>query len=369
MRILLMSANTGGGHNAAALALKAEFEKHGNQCEMRDALSFVSGLHSGLVSSGHTYLYRYFPQLFGIGYQFEERHPPRFIYDQIALGAKHFYSFLCQSSFDAIVCTHLFGNMLVTETRKRFSVSLPHYLVLTDYTVYPGAEMVDVQRYFIADERLRALFVDAGIAPDRLSVSGIPVRSDFLRQYDVAATRQSLHLPLNKQIVLLFSGSIGCGRLHRVAPKLESKLPENAHLVIICGHNKRMCEQLRDRCGPQTTILGFTDRIAEYMAVADLCISKPGGLSITEMLNLRLPMVLVLTVPGCESHNMAFFAKHNMAIATLNWDEALSQTAELLSDPSRLLSMRQNIEQFNYPGGAAIVVREVMKDCQLLGAK
>ena len=95
MRILLMSANTGGGHNAAALALKAEFEKHGNQCEMRDALSFVSGLHSGLVSSGHTYLYRYFPQLFGIGYQFEERHPPRFIYDQIALGAKHFYSFLC----------------------------------------------------------------------------------------------------------------------------------------------------------------------------------------------------------------------------------------------------------------------------------
>ena len=364
MRVLILSANTGGGHNSAADAIRAEFERQGVACETHDALSFVSEIHSDIVSSGHTYIYRYFPQLFGIGYRFEERHPPRFIYEQMALGAKRFTSFLEEHAFDAVVSTHIFGSMLVTEVRKRYGITIPHYVVITDYTMYPGTDMVDVERYFVGAEGLIPTYVQAGISANRLMASGIPIRSSFLKKYSKTEARKNLHLPERERIVLLFSGSVGCGRLHRIAPELERNLPSDAHLVIICGHNKRAYESLQNHCGSQTTVIGYTNRIAEFMAAADLCISKPGGLSITEMLVMQLPMVLMLSVPGCESRNQAFFEKSGIAVATQDWDEAFSETVRLLCNPDILSDMRHQMQQIGYPGGAKVIVDTVISDCK-----
>lgn len=360
MRVLLLSANTGGGHNSAATALQTQFEEKGVVCEMRDALSFVSEIHSDIISSGHTYIYRHFPQLFGIGYRFEERHPPRFIYEQMAMGAKRFVAFLNENPFDAVVSTHLFGSMLVTEARKRYALQIPHYVVITDYALYPGSDMVDVERYFIASPALVPIYQKAGISSERLVASGIPIRSSFTHICNKTEARQRLHLPEHGRIVLLISGSIGCGRLQRVAPELEKSLPSDTHLVIICGHNKRVYEQLLERCGPRSIIVGYTTRIAEYMAAADLCISKPGGLSITEMLVMELPMILMLSVPGCESRNMTFFESQRIAIGTEDWDHAISETARLLRDSDELAAMRCRMRQLGYPGGAPLIVRTVM---------
>ena len=363
MRVLMLSANTGGGHNSAATAVQMQFEAQGVECEIRDALSFVSDIHSDIVSSGHTYIYRYFPQLFGIGYRFEERHPPRFIYEQVAMGAKRFVAYLQENPVDAIVSTHLFGSMLVTEARKRFGVTVPHYAVITDYTLYPGTDMVDVQRFFIGAEGLMKNYIRAGIAAERLYVSGIPIRPSFMEQYDPQEVRRNLHLPERGRIVLLFSGSIGCGRLHRVEPELEKNLPSDATLVILCGHNARMYQQLKERCSAHTVVVGYTNRIAEYMAAADLCISKPGGLSITEMLAMKVPMVLMLSVPGCESRNMAFFEANDIAIGTNDWDEAIKATGELIRSPERLNKMKEQMMRVGYPGGASQIVRTVLDDC------
>lgn len=362
MRVLLLSANTGGGHNSAAAAVKAQFEKQNVQCVVCDALSFVSEIHSEIISTGHTYIYRHFPQLFGIGYRYEEKHPPRFLYEQTALGAKRFAAYLKENSFDAIVSTHLFGSMLTTEARKKYGVLLPHYLVITDYALYPGSDMVDVETYFLGAEELSTAYREVGITSERLLASGIPIRDSFSADYSKETVRHSLRLPTDGRIVLLFSGSIGCGKLNRVAPELEKALPADAHLVILCGHNKHVYEQLQEKCGPRTIVVGYTNRIAEYMAAADLCISKPGGLSITEMLVMRLPMILMLSVPGCESRNLSFFEEQRIAVGTDDWDVAVRETSRLIRDPDELAAMRERMQQLGYPGGASVIVSKVMGD-------
>ena len=369
MRVLMLSANTGGGHNSAAAAVRAEFEWRGVACDVKDALSFVSEMHSDIVSSGHTYLYRFFPQLFGVDYRFEERHPPRFIYEQMSLGAKRFAAYLRENPVDAVVCTHIFGNMLMTEVRKRYGVTIPHYVIVTDYALYPGTDMVDVKRYFIGAEGLIPTYVSAGIDEARLTVSGIPVRSSFTQTYDQCAMRRQLGLPEQGRVVLLSGGSIGCGRLHRVAPELEKSLPIDTTLVILCGHNTRMFHQLQERRSDRTVVVGYTDRVAEYMAAADLCITKPGGLSITEALSMQLPLVLMLTVPGCESRNMAFFELCKIAVSTTDWDEAIRATADLIQSPERLQMMRRNMSNIGYPGGAPLIVHTVLDDCSKNQAK
>ena len=362
MRILLLSCNTGGGHNSAAAAIRSHCEMRGIECDTRDALLFVSKLHSSVISKGHVFVYRYFPRLFGLGYRFEEKHPPRFLYNQMALGAKKFAAFLQENAYDAIVSTHLFGNMLVTEARKKYGVTVPHYAVITDYTVYPGADMVDAKRFFIAAEQLRSEYVEAGIANDRLVASGIPVTPGFVDAMDQKTARRNLGLPEDGKLVLLFSGSIGCGQLNRKAPELEKQLPEFTRLVIICGNNAGVYKQLCSSCGDQTTVVGFTDRVAEYMAAADLCVAKPGGLSTTEMWAIGLPMVLMLSVPGCETHNMKHFEDQGVAIGTDNWDEAIRMTAQLVRDDARVAEMRERLKNIAYPGGATVILDTVAAD-------
>ena len=107
MRVLILSANTGGGHNSVASALSEYFEKVGVTAETADTLKFISEKASDFISWGHSYVYRKLPRLFGLGYRFEERHSPRFIYEQCAKGADALASYLEENKYDAIVCVQL----------------------------------------------------------------------------------------------------------------------------------------------------------------------------------------------------------------------------------------------------------------------
>lgn len=362
MRLLVLSCNTGGGHNSAASAIRTHFMHRGIDCDVFDALAFVSKFHSWVFSKGHSFIYRHMPRLFGVGYRFEEKHPPRFLYRQMALGAKKIYDFLSENAYDAVVCTHIFGNMLMTEVRRKFGVTIPHYVVTTDYTIHPGTDMVDASRYFIAAESLRQLFLDVGIPDGRIIASGIPVSPDFIAVKDKAVARKRLGLSNSDKIILLFSGSIGCGKLNRIAAQLEGCLPQDCMLIVLCGHNERMHRRMRRRCGSRTIVLGYTDHVAEYMAAADLCIAKPGGLSTTEMLAMKLPMILLHTVPGCESRNLDFFRSRGVAIGTDRWTEAVQMTLDCIGDERRLAEMRDRLAAVDYPGGAKVVADVVLAD-------
>lgn len=362
MRILILSCNTGGGHNSAAAALRSCFLNHGVECDLHDALLFVSKPHSDVISNGHTYVYRYFPRLFGVGYRFEEKHPPRFLYEQMSLGAKKFTAFLKENAYDAVVCTHIFGNMLVTEARRKFGIDIPHFVVTTDYAMHPGTDMVDAQRYFVAAEQVCQQLIDAGVPSDRVMASGIPISSAYFHIPSKAVARRSLGLPASGKLVLLIGGSIGCGRLHKVAPKLVHRLPKDTSLVIICGHNEKIYKKLKMACIERTVVVGYTDRVAEYMAAADLCLTKPGGLSTTEAFAIGLPMVLMLSVPGCETRNMAFFEEQGVAVGTDNWDEAIRLTGQLIADDNRLSDMHNKLVALQYPGGAEVIVSAVLSD-------
>lgn len=362
MRILLLSCNTGGGHNSAAAAICAHLTERGIDYDMRDALLFVSKAHTEVLSKGHFFMYRHLPQLFGVGYRFEEKHPPRFLYQQMALGAKKFAAFLNENPFDAVICTHIFGNMLMTEVRRKYGVTTPHYVVTTDYAMHPGTDMVDAARYFVASEEICSELTAAGIPGNRVVASGIPVAPEFLKSTDKIELRRQLGLPEHGKLVLLSSGSIGCGKISRIAPELARELPKDCHLAVLCGHNQRMYKQLQSCINPRLTVVGYTNRVAEYMGAADLCIAKPGGLSTTEMLAIGLPMVLMLSVPGCETHNLQFFKNLDVAVGTDDWNEAVRLTLELINDDARLAEMRNRLREIGYPGGAAVIIDTVLRD-------
>ena len=122
MGILLLSANTGEGHNATARAIMEVYENRQIPCRMEDTLSFLSPGFSKFICDWHIRLYRYGPKLFDFGYRFAEvtANPDEFnpIYELLSLGAKKLRDWILEQDFDAIICSHAFAGVMVTEIRR-----------------------------------------------------------------------------------------------------------------------------------------------------------------------------------------------------------------------------------------------------------
>ena len=312
MRILLLSCNTGEGHNSTAKAIIEELEAESISCDMEDVLACLSPRISKFICNWHTRIYKYVPRLFDVGYRaFESTEadpddtPP--LYELLRLGTGKLMEIVSRKNYDAVICAHVFAGMMMTELRRKYDLTLPSFFVLTDYTRYPMTEQCVMDGYFIPHKDLIPDFAIAGLECEHLYSFGIPVRPVFYTRKAQAEARALLELPENGLVVMLMCGSMGCGPIKKIARNLAERLPENATVVAVCGNNEKLYESMTELSDPRLRILGFTRQVATYMDAADIIVTKPGGLSTTEASVKHLPMVLFNTIGGCESRNFDFF--------------------------------------------------------------
>lgn len=358
MRLLILSCNTGEGHNSAAKAIKDRFELMGSECDIKDALAFWSPEKSKLISKGHVFIYRRLPKLFGVSYRFEENHPPKdgedsLMYDLVIKGCEALYNFLLEEKYNAVICTHVFPSMMITELRRRYNYFLKTYFVATDYTCSPGVSQTSLDGYFIPHEKLIGEFAANGINRKNIIPTGIPVRECFYSHTDMKEAKRQLNLPENKNIVLLMCGSMGCGPIKELTEFLPEQMPENAMLIVICGNNARLYKSLVKLDQPENIrILGFTDKISLYMDSASLVLTKPGGLSTTEASAKALPMIFIDAVPGCETRNIDFFIKNGYADMRKGVLELCDLVCDYLEHPDKAIKISQALKN-GFHGNAA----------------
>lgn len=371
MRLLILSCNTGEGHNSAARALKECFEKQGHICEIKDALAFWSPEKSKLISKGHIFIYRKMPKLFGVSYRFEENHPPKngsesLMYELVIRGCEELDGYLSSADFDAVICTHVFSAMMMTELKKRRKCSLKSYFIATDYTCSPGVGQTSMDAYFIPHRALISEFVQNGIPQTRIVPSGIPVRSDFYQHTDKAEAKKALSLDKYGKAVLLMCGSMGCGPIKTLSEYLPQQLPSDAVLVVICGSNVKLYKSLTKHSQPENVrIVGFTKRMPLYMDAADLILTKPGGLSSTEAAVKALPMIFIDAVPGCETRNYEFFLKNGCADMPETEMQICDDVCDCLENPERLKEMSDTLNR-EFTGHAAVSICDyILKDVDL----
>ena len=364
MNILILTCNTGGGHNAVAAALTEEFRRRAADCTVLDGLSFISQKASKFVSRWHTRLYRHHPHLYKAGYMTAEEETSRAapksspVDRYLARGARRLYRYLQAQRFDAVVCVHVIPALMMTMLRRNGGAPMPFCFVATDYTCSPTVGSCTPDICVIPHEELAAEFIRCGVAADTLLPAGIPTRSVFSAPADRAAARQALELPAEGRHILLMSGSIGCGPMTELARQLDELLPEGDHATVLCGSNRQMLYALQMRSLLRVKAVGFTSRVAQYMDSADLLVSKPGGISITEAACKGVPMLLADLVGGCETRNQAFFAAHGWA-AACDTDTIADSALSLLADDARRHELAAN-QRRDFDGLAAARTAEAV---------
>lgn len=336
MRVLLLSANTGEGHNATARAIMEVYESRQIPCQMEDTLSFLSPGFSKFICDWHIRLYRYGPKLFDFGYRFAEvtADPDEFnpIYELLSLGAKKLRDWIAEQGFDAVICSHAFAGLMVTEIRRVWGLDIPCYFVATDYTCHPTVEQCQLDGYFIPTADQIGEFEAADIPVDRVHPYGIPVRQVFYRKEAKQEMREKLGLEQDCVYALLMGGSMGCGPIEKIAKNLVASVPENARIIVFCGNNPELLASMEKLQSPQLIAKGFTTNVDEYMDAADLIITKPGGLSSTEAANKALPMVFFNTIGACESRNFNYFLSKGYALGSTLELEVVDMALILMRD-------------------------------------
>ncbi len=358
MKTVILTCNTGGGHNSSANALKEVLEANGQECDIVNYLSFTNKAAEKIITDSHILLYRHAPRLFGFGYRFEEDHAPKFIYTRCAETADKLYSYLNEGGYDTVICVHVFAALAMTEIRKRYNPPIKQYFIATDYTCSPGVADMDVDKYFIP-LGCREEFAAKGVPNGRIFETGIPIAPQFYKKGDKIQARRALSLCEDGPIAVLMCGSMGAGPMNRLTRKISQNLPDNATLVVVCGSNKPLYNSLCRKALRCVKAVGFTDKMNSYLDAADLLISKPGGLSSTESFFKHIPLLCIDLVRGCETRNYEFFKKRGYCFCAENINELAVITPALLSNTETLEKMAKRIEEeFTY-NAAELIFSEI----------
>lgn len=363
MKVLILSCNTGEGHNAAGRAVKERLVYEGHEAVMLDYMQLASKRTAKLVGQTYVRIAKNLPWLFHFLYRIggmisSSRYKSPVYWANKGM-AKHLLYYLDVNDFDAIVMPHLFPAETLTYMKRHNMTDIPAIAVATDYTCIPFWEETECDYYVIPHADLAEEFAGRGVPREKLLPLGIPVGMAFSEKEKKREAKEKLKLPADKPMYLVMSGSMGFGKIHLFAFELARKLKDGEQIVIICGNNNKLRRTLRSEFwwNKSVHVVGFTEHVAVYMNACDVIYTKPGGLTSTEALVKNIPIVHTAPIPGCETRNRDFFTSRGMSVAAEHIRTQVAQGKTLVQNKALREGMAEAQRENAYPDAAKDIVR------------
>ncbi len=367
MRVLIATVTAGGGHLAAAAALDEAWRalRPDDVVDQVDIGKFFSPLHRKVVSDGYVELVNHAPELWGM--MFAKTDQPRMaramnrVRAMFPSGSRaKLGRYVKQFRPDVVLCTHYFPLETLNHLRRKRGGPRPMAVsVVTDFEAHALWMDSCVGLYCVAAEETKARLVARGAALAEVVVTGIPISAKFSAKLNPKAVRKALGLRDDLPVLLVPSGGFGMGPVGQILAELD-KVSRPFQTVVVTGRNAELRRELatQDRKHP-TQVLGFASNMHELMAVAELIITKPGGLTSSEALAMGKPLFILNPIPGQEAANSDFLLEHGAA-AKANRVEDLPYRIEQLLGSRKLADMARAARALGKPQAARDVVNEVV---------
>jgi processive 1,2-diacylglycerol beta-glucosyltransferase len=355
-RLLVLSAGAGAGHNRAAEALHetAKLLCPGLETAWLDSLRYTNAAFSKLYARSFAWIAARSPGLWGVLYHEAGRGPAephvrrllaafeRLAYRKLARAVEDFRP-------DAVACTHFLPASVLLAKR----IGVPVHVVLTDFDAHPLWVHPGAASTFAASLEVKVQLVRQGLDASRVRVTGIPIHPAFAEPSPRGAPPRPR--------ILFMGGGLGMGPMEEILDRLL-QMPVPADLVVVAGRNEPLRKRLERAAAGRARVLGFVDTIPELMAESDLIVTKAGGLTVSECLARRLPMVLCSPVPGQEEANADFLVEQGCAVKARRPELVDFKVHRLLEDPDRLDMMRRACASAARPRAARDVLRHVIDE-------
>ncbi len=345
MNVTIVTATTGGGHNCTSKALAERFAELGVGTQVLDMYRCCGQGTSLFMERGYLLAARRMKRGYRLVYGMLER--SRGVRRVAATAVRQPHAADCLlaaiDGADVIVSAHPFAAQALDLLKKRGDLDVPVLALVTDYCVQPFIEdSTSLEAVCFASPLLLGDAVEKGVG--HACALGLPVRREFLEKRPKAEARRALGLAEELPTVLVMGGSMGYGNM---CGTVEGLLGEGVQVICICGNNEALRRRM-ERLGGALLTLGYTEDVALCMDAADLIVTKPGGLTVTELIVKGLPAVLSASIPGQEERNGDFLVKSGGAVRPVP-SELVREAAALLADPARLSEMSRSLSALAMP--------------------
>ena len=288
MKVVIFSASIGEGHDLPArmLAEGIEREAPGTEIEIVDSLALVNVLVRRLVLDSSRFHSKWGNRIFDLSYKLiTDIRPTRWFAGRFTqwIAARPIRRAVLERNPDIAISTYPGSTEVLGDLRAKGKIDVTVVSAITDlaalrYWAHPGVDLHLITHPESAEE-VREIAPGADVR----CVRGL-TDERFYEPYDQAAARRDLDLPAAGPVLIVSGGGWAVGDLEGAAE--EALKISGATVVCLCGRNDELREELASHFSgePRIVVRGFTDRMPDWFAAADVLIHSTAGLTVLEAL-------------------------------------------------------------------------------------
>lgn len=192
----------------------------------------------------------------------------------------------------------------------------------------------------------------------------MPISQRFLENFNKKEIKKEFGLKENLKTIIFFAGGrMGLARkniFEYMQTLANSK--ENIQVVAVSGKNQKVYEKFKQIAEDKENIkvFEFTNKVPELMSIADLVITKPGGITSSESLASNIPILAINPIPGQEEENAEFLEENKVAIWLRPKDKLEEKLKEILKDET-LNSLKENTKKLGNANAAKEICENILK--------
>lgn len=368
-KIIILYTSVGGGHFKAAEGIKNYIVENYENCDVQmiDALKYTNKVVDKIVINSYVNMAKYSPKMWGEIYKFSEKSYSSATFSnavQMILSNK-LLALIEYEKPNSIISTHPFITEMVASLKKREKISTELNVIMTDYASHKFWELKPeyVDRYFVANDEMKSILSFNGIDSNKIFVTGIPVAPAFLKDMNKIKIYEEFDLNPNKKTVLLFGGGeYGLSDVKDFFAGLLS-VNQDIQIVAIAGKNikiRNMFKKIANKFDKKVVILGYTTKIPELMHISDFVISKPGGLTTTEILVSNIPFIIINPIPGQEEENARFLLNSGAAVRLYNAEKSTPFFENFFNDTTRIYHLKEMQKVIAKPNSTQDIVKLIL---------
>lgn len=364
-KIVIFYSSIGYGHISAAQAIRAEIHRQSRNTEvvLQDIRAFMHPLWRRVDERLYWFVASNLPECFESLFDAMQTRGNRIpslsmLPTDYPEGKVHAY--LTQQAPDVILSTHYgAAQVLGTLREKGFLANRRIGWLHTDFFegYFPRISKL-IDRTFLAHPELESRWLAAGVPPDKVITSGMPVQVEAVSAVARQDIRACIGLSPDIPTLTLAGGKEGRGDYVDFIYSVMRHVPCSLQIIAACGANASLrarLEELRGSLPSRLTlkVVGLVPRsdMTAYIGAADVLITKAGGLTLAEAFTIGVPTILLDVISGHERENAALFVRQGLASFAGNAEDAGRLVEEILSDPVRreeiLTAQRQYRERTN----------------------
>jgi len=376
-KILIIHGHGGGamgvGHMRAGIAIE-EAARVSPDLEVRmlDMLEYIDSFLERMFDMFYRQTIMNCPKLWAISYYLPDTKWFGKIWSkrQASLDIKHlkkeFVDTIKEFAPDVVICPFWLPLEVISIYREKGIIDPNAFRmcgVITDY--YPHRFWIhpNIDRYFVANDLCRTRLIGEGIDATKIRITGIPILKIFTVKDDRNAICAKMGLNPDDFILSILGGGFGAGRIKKIFTKLLG-LDLPVQVLVTTGRNKKLKSELEKITAKvrlknmKAQVFGFIDKIEDLYNISNLIVSKSGGISISEIMSMGCPMVIMDPIPGQEEYNRDYLVQNNAALFARNPKELGKILSSLIREPERLKKLAENVRRIAKPNAAIDIVRE-----------